>query len=471
MSDRHASAVDAALAYLRDPLVHAVPPLPEDVGPLLRIAAAEPGEIERAARATGEAPARLREAASLFLQCALFVDEDDSYRTLGVRPDASHARLREHHRWLVRWLHPDRNPDSWEATYLYRVNRAWQDLRTEERRRAFDARRRPHLVRAAPARAVRMRVVATEGRHVRATSPPLPRIAFGVVATVAGGTLAWLNATQDIQDDYTRAVVGASPASTAADVRDALAGDAAEPRDAAAEAALPVARTMPAHLPPTPEGAPTASVRQAPLPSLRALPPRRTEARTEASTPASASGDIVPLPQRRALRGAAATEAQVARPKIVHSRTAPVLRPPAPLQAAAIARPRQVRMDVPIAPIPPPIDEAEARALVARFARAYESGDLDALAGVLTRVDAGSRERRDMLHRYRKLFLATHQRRFDLSRLSVLGSGGTGAVIANYSTSTLGTGGRPSEQRGDIRFDLLREDGVLRVHQVRHDPH
>ena len=62
MSDRHASAVDAALAYLRDPLVHAVPPLPEDVGPLLRIAAAEPGEIERAARATGEAPARLREA-------------------------------------------------------------------------------------------------------------------------------------------------------------------------------------------------------------------------------------------------------------------------------------------------------------------------------------------------------------------------------------------------------------------------
>ena len=60
--------------------------------------------------------------------------------------------------------------------------------------------------------------------------------------------------------------------------------------------------------------------------------------------------------------------------------------------------------------------------------------------------------------------------RFDLSRQSVLGSGGTGAVIASFATSTRRDGRAASEQSGDIRFDLLREDGILRIHQVRHDP-
>src|SRR5690606_8719170 len=44
----------------------------------------------------------------------------------------------EHYRWLVRWLHPDRNADEWEALYADRVNRAWHNLRQPEKRAAYD---------------------------------------------------------------------------------------------------------------------------------------------------------------------------------------------------------------------------------------------------------------------------------------------------------------------------------------------
>src|SRR5690606_9222588 len=110
MNGEAPEALHRALAFLREPAAPHAPALPDDVRPLLRIAAADATALEQATRATGEPPARLRDAASLFLQRVLFDDEGDSYRVLGASPGVSEERLREHHRWLVRWLHPDRNP-------------------------------------------------------------------------------------------------------------------------------------------------------------------------------------------------------------------------------------------------------------------------------------------------------------------------------------------------------------------------
>lgn len=140
MSRSPYQALELALALLRAPALAAQVrerPLPADVLTLIRIAAGDDATLAKAAAASGEAPQRLVEAALLFLQQALFTDDADSYRLLGVPATASPEILKQHHRWLVRWLHPDRQTDDWQAAYMNHVNQAWQNLRTPERRQHY----------------------------------------------------------------------------------------------------------------------------------------------------------------------------------------------------------------------------------------------------------------------------------------------------------------------------------------------
>ncbi|HEU4662461.1 MAG TPA: DnaJ domain-containing protein, partial [Dokdonella sp.] len=76
-----------------------------------------------------------------YLQQALFDPGTDAYRVLGLAPDAPAERVRQHYRWLQRWLHPDRLGDEWESVYAKRVNWAWRQLRNAESRDAYDRRR------------------------------------------------------------------------------------------------------------------------------------------------------------------------------------------------------------------------------------------------------------------------------------------------------------------------------------------
>ena len=52
----------------------------------------------------------------------------DCYRVLGIKPAASRATARDHMRWLLEWLHPDRNNNSWDAVYAERVLKAWREV-------------------------------------------------------------------------------------------------------------------------------------------------------------------------------------------------------------------------------------------------------------------------------------------------------------------------------------------------------
>src|SRR5690606_15637803 len=119
-------ALEQALAFWRAPALLAGArqrPLPDAVLDVVRIAAGDRGLAETAAAALGAPPDELAEAAPFYLRQLLFTPDADSYRVLGVNHDASDARIKEHYRWLVRWLHPDRNADEWEALYADRVNR------------------------------------------------------------------------------------------------------------------------------------------------------------------------------------------------------------------------------------------------------------------------------------------------------------------------------------------------------------
>ena len=127
----HPHVIDLALDLTRMPALarsSVVPPLPPNIVELMRIAAASPEACEAAAAQTGEPTLVLIEAARFYLQQVLFRPNADCYRILGIKPATSRATAREHMRWLLEWLHPDRNNNSWDAVYAERVLKAWREV-------------------------------------------------------------------------------------------------------------------------------------------------------------------------------------------------------------------------------------------------------------------------------------------------------------------------------------------------------
>lgn len=117
-------------------------PLPGGMDLLLRIAAGE-GEAEMTAMiSTGRPRDLLRQAAVFFIEQVLLWPNSDSYRVLGADSQASGGELRRNMALLVKWLHPDQNPQGQRSIFASRVIRAWDDLKTPERRANYDNARR-----------------------------------------------------------------------------------------------------------------------------------------------------------------------------------------------------------------------------------------------------------------------------------------------------------------------------------------
>lgn len=113
-------------------------PLPDGVPMLLRIAAGDE-EVERAAAAlTDRSRDVVRRAATFFIEQILFAANADSYQVLGARPRATAAELRHNVALLLRWLHPDLDPRGERSIFVTRVTQAWNNLKTPERRAAYD---------------------------------------------------------------------------------------------------------------------------------------------------------------------------------------------------------------------------------------------------------------------------------------------------------------------------------------------
>jgi hypothetical protein len=128
--------IELALDLARMPALarsSATPPLPLNIIELMRIAAASPEACHAAAAQTGEPKPVVIEAARFYLQQVLFRPDADCYRILGIKPTASRATARDHMRWLLEWLHPDRNHNSWDNVYAERVLRAWREVSAANR--------------------------------------------------------------------------------------------------------------------------------------------------------------------------------------------------------------------------------------------------------------------------------------------------------------------------------------------------
>jgi hypothetical protein len=487
MNAGDASALEQALAFHRSPRRWAClrrQRLPPDVPLLLRLAAAEPRALADSAARTGETPQVVREAAIFYLQQVLFDNDADSYRVLGVDAGASEEQIKHHHRLLVHWLHPDRNRDSWEAVFVDRVNAAWSDLRTAERRLAYD-RRRPAPVEA-DAPTPRLPDAATfadealpelSGRAVRRA----PALVLGMMA--AGGVLLIVGLVQ-LQEPQVapaptpRAVAVATPA---APVRRALGPLAPAAKAAAIPSAMPM---LAGHLAPAPPPAPAPLPEPLPLPLALAVAPVARPMLPLPLAPVAAPTAIpMPaLPEPAPVIAAASVPERAPAPVAIAAGAPPAPVPAAPVMAmarpATPSVPRVMRVDAALAPQamveppppapPPPLDERAARDLLARFADHYERGDAAALRALF--VAAPGRDGERALRAYAHRFAASDYRRIEFDAVNWLGGGPRGELSALFRETVLERGAPVGTQRtGTLRLELESEGGEPRIARVRED--
>ena len=138
---REQAALTAALDLLTMPsrvrLVRSSP-LPAGVALLLELAARDEA-AGRAAVEITERPVQIsQEAATFFIEQILLSPEADSYRILGANNLAPAEELRRNMAMLLRWLHPDLVQSGDRSIFARRVTAAWEDLKTPERRLAYD---------------------------------------------------------------------------------------------------------------------------------------------------------------------------------------------------------------------------------------------------------------------------------------------------------------------------------------------
>lgn len=115
-------------------------PLPTGVADLIAIAAGNDGLLAEAAAGTERPPQVVKVAANFYIEQILMAPSADSYRVLGATQSMNASELRHHMTLLMKWLHPDAGIDHGREAFTSRVNSAWDDLKTPERRACYDIR-------------------------------------------------------------------------------------------------------------------------------------------------------------------------------------------------------------------------------------------------------------------------------------------------------------------------------------------
>jgi hypothetical protein len=89
---------------------------------VIKAAAGDEETLEKQAAIYRMSTKDLQEAAKHYLRRHLLDPKVRGLRLLGLRENASETEIKDHKRWLLKWLHPDRNPSAWEQQLFHRVN-------------------------------------------------------------------------------------------------------------------------------------------------------------------------------------------------------------------------------------------------------------------------------------------------------------------------------------------------------------
>lgn len=111
--------------------------LPPELSLLLHIAAGDEEAAASAARGLKRSHEIIIEASRFFIEQILLAPDADSYRVLGASRHAPTRELRRNMALLLRSLHPDVEHEL-RSVFAQRVTGAWENLKTSERRAAYD---------------------------------------------------------------------------------------------------------------------------------------------------------------------------------------------------------------------------------------------------------------------------------------------------------------------------------------------
>lgn len=164
--------------------------LPGGIPLLLAIAAEEKDAVDQGVVLLDRAADVLVASARFFVEQVLLASDSSSYRVLGAAPDAPAADLRRNIALYLKYLHPDRDPGSDRAALMLRVTRAWEDVKTPERRAAYDRELRERHAPDDPAPAGdRRRSRSSGGRGASARSAARDRAAPGLLSRLVRSLL------------------------------------------------------------------------------------------------------------------------------------------------------------------------------------------------------------------------------------------------------------------------------------------
>jgi hypothetical protein len=453
-------AFDLMLGVYRAPrrasLLHGRAP-PQRIIEVVRVAAGDAEAIADARDSTGLDDTELAEAAVLLLHHLLFYDGADHYRVLGVTAEADDEQIKRHYRALMRWLHPDRDPDNLHSVFAERVNRAWNALRTPQRRANYDddrlagdderfARRDPAIDEAATSAAAAATLSiprwAPEGRpwlsgRMVRQLPQIVAAGGAFVAVLLLTLVFWLQRPQ-----------AQRPATAIVPLT--LPGPASPP-------ALPPEHGAEVH-----HDAKIGTVRPAPTTLFASAASVLSEAvaapvAADRGTPAPEPVPVVVAARAEPRRIDASPSTDSARAETPPRAETPRVVAPKPATAVASASASA-------------LSEDEIVAFVAHFEHLYAGDDVDAFLALFgdDAVGNGSDGLRELSVDYRRLFSTYARRELRLRdmrwQIDAGRAVGHGRYDAHVDASTAG----PKESQGQILLALRRDGNRLRITRINH---
>lgn len=120
-------AVSAAWEVYRQPARYRAlrrQDVPTDILDVIKISGGDVATTQIWAEQLGVNAEELGKASNYYLHQFMADAGNDPRRLLCLDQQATPADLKAHKRWLLKWLHPDRNPSAWETNLFRRVNEA-----------------------------------------------------------------------------------------------------------------------------------------------------------------------------------------------------------------------------------------------------------------------------------------------------------------------------------------------------------
>jgi hypothetical protein len=120
-------AVDVVIAVFRQPSTFLAPKqgmLPKDMLDIIKAASGDETTLQKLSEQKHVSAEQMKQASQFYLQKLLTTAGDDKHRKLCLDYGATPSQIKDHKRWLLKWLHPDRNPSKWESQLFVEVSKA-----------------------------------------------------------------------------------------------------------------------------------------------------------------------------------------------------------------------------------------------------------------------------------------------------------------------------------------------------------